>query len=198
MHSEVIDCMMKSICQLPGIGPKSARRLTLHILKYKETVMTSLLHSLSLANDKIKSCSICYNISEADPCHICSNPKREKNKICIVKDVADLWILEDSKIYNGLYHVLGGNLSAVENIGPNDINLQSLIQRTTSGIEEVIIATDATLSGQTTAHYIANALKLKNIITSRLAFGIPIGGELDYLDNGTLEVALRNRSKLIT
>lgn len=194
MQSEVIESLVKSMQQLPGIGNKSARRLALHVIRNKNTVMHSLLQSLNNAHERIVSCVICANISEHSPCHICSDQCREREKLCIVKDVSDLWVLENSKVYRGLYHVLGGNLSAMSKNGPENLNIDSLKARLANGIEEVIIATDATLSGQTTAHYIAAVLKQYTIKISRLAFGIPVGGELDYLDEGTLAIAMQQRS----
>lgn len=194
MNSDIIESLIKSMQQLPGIGNKSAKRLALHILKNKNTLLSSLLNNLTLALEKIKQCKICFNISEHDPCHICCDNQRETNKICIVKDVADLWVLENSKTYNGLYHVLGGNLSALDNKKPEDLNIEELLQRVTKNINEIIIATDATIAGQTTAYYIADLFKSYNIKISRLAFGIPVGGELDYLDEGTLRIAIEQRN----
>ncbi len=183
------------MAKLPGLGPKSARRLVLYLLQNRQKSMVPIKNSLSLLENIVKNCSICGNLDKNLTCSICRDSRRDSSLICIVEEVIDLWALERGKIYNGLYHVLGGNLSAIDGVGPDKLNIQSLKERLkNSEIEEVILATSTTVEGQTTANYVANIVKIfSNAKISSLANGIPMGGEMDYLDEGTLSIALQSR-----
>ncbi|MDF2965268.1 MAG: recR [Rickettsiaceae bacterium] len=189
-----IDQLIYIFSKLPGLGPRSARRLVLHLLKDKENRMQSLIHSLSDAYNKITECEVCRNLDVVSPCKICCNSERNKEIIAIVETVADLWAIERSNMFKGIYHVLGGALSAGQGNTPTELGLQQLKTRIEQGnIQEVIIATNSTLEGQTTAFFITDFLKDLNIKISRLGSGIPMGGELDYLDEGTLTAAFASR-----
>jgi recombination protein RecR len=191
-----LENLIKSLAGLPGLGPRSARRIALHLASHKEENIKPLITSLSQAYDNIKSCNICANLDCTDTCHICSNPKRDDSIICVVSSVADLWAIERTSTYNGKYHVLGGVLSALDGIGPEDLNLRSLISRIEDNTpNELILALSATVDGQTTSHYISDKISsFEGIKISKLAHGVPIGGELDYLDDGTISTALKSRS----
>ena len=190
-----IDKLIYLLSKVPGVGPRSARRAALHLLKYREQLMLPLAQELETAAKIIQNCQICGNIDEVSPCNICSNPKRNQQTICIIENISDVWALERGGIFNGAYHVLGGTLSSAQGRSPDDLSLKTLASRIrTDQVEEVIIATNATLDGQTTAFYIADFLsKETSVKVTRLAYGIPVGGELDYLDDSTLEASLLAR-----
>ncbi len=189
-----IDRLIQLLAKLPGLGPRSARRAALHLLKKRESLMQPLARALDDAAANIKSCSQCGNLDTADPCVVCADPRRDASTVCVVADVADLWALERAAAYKGRYHVLGGTLSALDGIGPDQLSIAGLVRRASDpGVKEVILATGATVDGQTTAHYIAERLAGLGITISRLAHGVPVGGELDYLDDGTLTAALKAR-----
>jgi len=187
---------MKQLSRLPGLGPRSARRMVLYMLKRREAVMLPLIDALTRAAQDVKGCSTCGNLGGSDPCEICRDPGRDRGLICVVEDVADLWALERSHAFRGLYHVLGGTLSALEGIRPADLHIEKLLERVESNeTKEVILALNATVEGQATAHYVAERLSATGVATSRLAHGLPVGGELDYLDDGTLAAAMQARRK---
>jgi len=189
-----IERLIQLLGRLPGLGPRSARRVALHLLKKRETLMQPLSTALADAARAIKPCSACGNLDTVDPCSICSDPRRDQGLICVVEDVGDLWAMERGKIFLGRYHVLGGTLSALDGIGPDELNIGSLLMRIgAGGVREVIVATNATVDGQTTAHYLAERLSGTDIPITRLAHGVPVGGELDWLDDGTLATALKAR-----
>ena len=190
-----IERLIYLLGKLPGLGPRSARRAFLHLIKYRETYMLPLLSALESVTQNIKTCEQCGNIDVSPICNICSDNMRDQATICIVESVADLWAIERGNIFSGLYHVLGGTLSAFTGgRGPDELNLSKLFERIEHGkVTEVIIATNATVDGQTTAHYITEKLKDYSVQVSRLAYGIPVGGELDYLDEGTLSLAINAR-----
>jgi len=189
-----IERLIQLLGRLPGLGPRSARRVALHLLKKRETLMQPLSTALADAARAIKPCSACGNLDTIDPCSICSDPRRDQGLICVVEDVGDLWAMERGKIFPGRYHVLGGTLSALDGIGPDELNIGSLLTRIgAGGVREVIVATNATVDGQTTAHYLAERLSGTDIPITRLAHGVPVGGELDWLDDGTLATALKAR-----
>jgi recombination protein RecR len=189
-----IDRLIQLLAKLPGLGPRSARRAALQLLKKREMLMQPLARALDEAAANTRSCSACGNLDTADPCAICADPRRDPATICVVADVADVWALERAASYKGRYHVLGGTLSALDGIGPDQLNIAGLVRRAgDSQVTEVILATGATVDGQTTAHYIADRLTGLDVTVSRLAHGVPIGGELDYLDDGTLTAALKAR-----
>jgi recombination protein RecR len=191
-----LDQLISLLAKLPGLGPRSARRTVLHLLKRREALMLPLIDALQNAVHHVKGCSICGNLGGHDPCEICTSPNRDKSVICVVEDVADLWALERSHAFRGLYHVLGGTLSALEGIRPEDLRIGALMDRIRDGkVKEVILALNATVEGQTTAHYVAERLAASGIAVSKLAHGLPVGGELDYLDDGTLTAALQARRK---
>ena len=192
-----IDKLILLISKLPGFGPKSASRAALHLIKNKEQLMVPLAESLLSSSENIVTCEICGNIDVNSPCMICADEGRSKNQICVVENIADLWALEKSEVFNGLYHVLGGNLSAINSIGPDDLNLKKLVDRIEGKkIYEVILALSATVDGQTTAHYVADTLSKHSVEVSRLGHGVPVGGELDYMDEGTIAAALSARQKI--
>ena len=189
-----IDQLIYLFSKLPGLGPRSARRIVLYLLEDKEHRMSLLANRLLETYEKVKECELCFNLDSCSPCYICENSKRDGQIIAIVENVADLWALERSNSYNGLFHILGNNLSAGGGYKPNDLKLSHLLDRCEAlGTKEIIIATNATLDGQTTAFYITEFFKSSSINITRLASGIPIGGELDYLDEGTLTAALNLR-----
>jgi recombination protein RecR len=194
MASQEIDALAQALSKLPGLGPRSARRVVLHLMKKRESVMQPLLRALVNVNERLVTCGICGNIDTIDPCGICNDPRRDVRSICVVEDVSDLWALDRSRLFPGKYHVLGGRLSALDGIRPEDLNVAGLITRVAAGgIDEVVLAMNATLDGQTTAHYLAERLEDYPIRLTQLAHGVPVGGELDYLDDGTLAQALRAR-----
>ena len=197
MINSEIDHLVRLISKLPGLGLRSARRIVLHLLNNKEKEMLVLSDEIKDVAERVKFCVICGNMDISEECHICKDEKRDVSTICVVENVGDLWAIERSGVFSGKYHVLGGVLSALDNIGPDDLKIGQLVQRAKSEkIKEVILANSATVDGQTTAHYIADQLSSTDIILSRLAQGLPMGGELDFLDDGTITQALRARSKL--
>ena len=190
-----IDKLIQLLARVPGLGPRSARRATLHLLNKRESLMRPLAETLAVAADTIKSCSICGNIDVVDPCRICEDGRRDETILCVVEQVGDLWALDRTGSFKGRYHVLGGVLSALDGIGPEDINIASLVDRVgpDNPVKEIILATNLTVDGQTTAHYIIERLEEFDVEVTLLAHGVPIGGELDYLDDGTLSAALKAR-----
>ncbi|NNC35914.1 MAG: recombination protein RecR [Hyphomonadaceae bacterium] len=189
-----IERLIGLLAKLPGLGPRSARRAALALVKKREQLLLPLSDALAQAGDKIKPCSNCGNIDVNDPCHICSAPGRDNTVICVVQEVGDLWAMERAAAFRGRYHVLGGCLSALDGIRPEDLNIANLIDRAgATEVSEVILAMNATVDGQTTAHYITDHLQSSNVKISRLAHGVPVGGELDYLDDGTISAAMHSR-----
>jgi recombination protein RecR len=189
-----LEQLISLFAKLPGLGPRSARRAVLYLIRHREKLMAPLIASLTHTSESIRTCSTCGNLEITDPCQICTDPKRDPSQICVVEEIADLWALERSRTFRGRYHVLGGTLSALDGRGPDQLNIDSLVARANSPeITEVILATNATVEGQTTAHYISDRLVGCEVNISRLAHGIPMGGELDYLDDGTLGAALKAR-----
>jgi recombination protein RecR len=195
MTGPEIDRLIQLLAKLPGLGPRSARRAALHLLKKRESLMTPLAQAIGRAAEAIRTCSVCGNLDTSDPCAVCSDTRRDASLVCVVEDVADLWALERGRVFAGGYHVLGGTLSALDGVGPEDLNIAGLMRRARNGtVREVILATNATVDGQTTAHYLADRLaEVEGVKVSRLAHGVPVGGELDYLDEGTLAAALKAR-----
>ena len=194
MASQEIEALTQALARLPGLGPRSARRAVLHLMKRRETALTPLLRALERVNETLSVCSTCGNVDTNDPCGICADPRRDTRLLCVVEEVSDLWALERSRLFPGRFHVLGGRLSALEGVRPEDINIESLVSRVAAGgIDEVVLAMNATLEGQTTAHYLAERLERHPVRITQLAHGLPVGGELDYLDEGTLAQALRAR-----
>lgn len=194
MTGNEIEQIIKLLGRLPGFGPRSARRAALHLLKNRESLMTPLSASLGRAADVIAECPECHNMDTTSPCAICANPARDITRICVVEDIADLWAIEKTGAFKGYYHVLGGTLSALDGIGPDDLSIPHLAARAArTEVTEVILALNATIDGQTTAHYIADCLHHCDVAISQLAHGVPIGGQIDYLDDGTLSTALRLR-----
>lgn len=194
MSDNHLDELIRLFAKLPGLGPRSARRAVLQLIRQKESLMLPLAEALTRGAENIRSCSVCGNLDTHDPCAICSNPKRDPSTLCVVEDLADLWAIERCHLYKGLYHVLGGTLSAIDDRGPAQLNIEKLIARASSGeVKEIILATNATIEGQTTAHYITTRLNGLSLSITRLAQGVPMGGELDYLDDGTLGTALKAR-----
>ena len=192
-----IDHLIRLLSQVPGFGPRSSRRAVLHLIKRRQSLMQQLMVALANVADTVLVCNICGNLDTLKPCSICADDKRDVTIICVVEDIADLWALERTKSFKGRYHVLGGRLSALEGVGPEDLNIPGLVRRVAAGIiQEVILATNLTVDGQTTAHYIADRLGDNDVKVTRLAHGVPVGGELDYLDDGTLEAALNARRNL--
>ncbi|MBB3763843.1 recombination mediator RecR [Sphingomicrobium lutaoense] len=194
MASTELEALTQALSRLPGLGPRSARRAVLHLIKKREGVLEPLLTALAEVNETLSTCSICGNVDTSDPCGICTDTRRDERLLCVVEDVSDLWALDRSRLFPGRFHVLGGRLSALEGIRPEDLAIESLIARIEKGgIDEVVLAMNATLEGQTTAHYLSERLEKFPIRLTQLAHGLPVGGELDYLDEGTLAQALRAR-----
>jgi recombination protein RecR len=194
MASPEIESLTQALSKLPGLGPRSARRAVLYLLKKRETAMGPLLRALEAVNEALETCSVCGNVDTINPCSICSDPRRDARALCVVEDVADLWALDRSRLFPGRFHVLGGRLSALEGVRPEDLSIDALLNRIAAGgIDEVVLAMNATLEGQTTAHYIAERIEQFPVRLTQLAHGLPVGGELDYLDEGTLAQALRAR-----
>jgi recombination protein RecR len=194
MASPEIETLTQALARLPGLGPRSARRAVLHLLKKREAALAPLLRALEIVNERLATCDICGNVDTTNPCGICADPRRDARALCVVEDVPDLWALDRSRLFPGRYHVLGGRLSALEGVRPEDLRIDSLVSRIAAGgIDEVVLAMNATLEGQTTAHYLAERIERFPIRLTQLAHGLPVGGELDYLDEGTLAQALRAR-----
>lgn len=189
-----LESLIAHFAKLPGLGPRSARRAVLHLIRNREKLLLPLMTALSQTHTDIKTCTTCGNFDVNDPCHICADERRDPVQLCVVEDIADLWAIERSRMFRGRYHVLGGTLSALDGRGPDQLNIEALVARASAPeVTEVILATNATVEGQATAFYISDRLVACNVHISRLAHGIPIGGELDFLDDGTLGAALKAR-----
>jgi recombination protein RecR len=193
MSSSEIDALTQALARLPGLGPRSARRAVLYLLKKRQTALVPLVQALQSVEARLTNCGICGNIDTRDPCHICNDPKRDATMLCVVEDVADLWALERARLFPGRFHVLGGRLSALDGVRPEDLAIDSLMRRLDGSVQEVVLAMNATLEGQTTMHYLSERLERLPIRLTQIAHGVPVGGELDYLDEGTLAQALQAR-----
>ena len=194
MASQEIETLAQALARLPGLGPRSARRAVLWLVKRRETALAQLVAALGEVQERLVECRTCGNVDTQDPCGVCADPRRDLRSLCVVEDVADLWALDRARLFTGRYHVLGGRLSALDGVGPEDLSIGKLIERVAQGgIDEVVLAMNATLEGQTTAHYIAERIEGYPVRITQLAHGLPVGGELDYLDEGTLAQALRAR-----
>ena len=192
-----IEKLIQLLAKVPGLGPRSARRAALHLVKKKDQLLGPLADAMGEAHRKVRICSCCGNVDTIDPCSICSDDRRDNSVIIVVEDVSDLWALERASAMNTAYHVLGGTLSPLDGVGPDDLNIKGLVERVSKGgVRELIIAVNATVEGQTTAHYITDQLDGLGVKITRLAHGVPVGGELDYLDEGTLTAALRARTAI--
>lgn len=189
-----ISRLISLLAKLPGLGPRSARRAALYLIERKESLLRPLAAAMAEAAEKISPCQICFNLDSVDPCAICADPRRDRTRVCVVEQVSDLWALERASAFSGLYHVLGGTLSALDGVGPEELNIGALLARIGGGrISEVVLALNATVDGQTTLHYLNDRLANRGLRVSGLAHGVPVGGELDYLDDGTLAAAMRDR-----
>lgn len=194
MASPEIEALTSALARLPGLGPRSARRAVLHLLKKRETTLAPLMSALVAVNERLATCETCGNVDTTNPCAICADPRRDARALCVVEEVADLWALDRSRLFPGRFHVLGGRLSALDGVRPEDLSIDGLVRRIAEGgVDEVVLAMNATLEGQTTAHYIAERIEAFPVRVTQLAHGLPVGGELDYLDDGTLSQALRAR-----
>ena len=194
MASPEIEALTSALARLPGLGPRSARRAVLHLIKRREAALVPLLDALGAVAGRLTACATCGNVDTTDPCAICADPRRDTRQLCVVEEVADLWALDRSRLCPGRFHVLGGRLSALEGVRPEDLTIDALVRRVEGGgIDEVVLAMNATLEGQTTAHYLAERIERFPVRVTQLAHGLPVGGELDYLDEGTLAQALRAR-----
>lgn len=194
MNSPEIQLLIQQLSKLPGLGPRSGRRVALHLLKRREKIFRPLIQTMLDAEQKVKTCQTCHALDASDPCSLCMDPKRDPYQICVVEDVADLWALERANTYRGSYHVLGGVLSAIDGVGPQKLMIESLLNRVAAGqVTEIVLALNATVDGQTTIHYLIEQLRPFNVNVTTLAHGVPIGGELDYLDEGTLFTAFQAR-----
>ncbi|MBY8917253.1 recombination mediator RecR [Nitratireductor sp. L1-7-SE] len=190
-----IERLIQLLARVPGLGPRSARRAALHLIKKKDQLFAPLTAAMAEAVDKVRVCSTCGNVDTSDPCTLCTDPRRDGTTIIVVEDVSDLWALERAGAMNARYHVLGGTLSPLDGIGPDDLNIKRLVGRVAEGgVSELILAVNATVEGQTTAHYITDQVAGMEVKVTRLAHGVPVGGELDYLDEGTLSAALKSRT----
>ena len=190
-----IEKLIQLLAKVPGLGPRSARRAALHMIKKKDQLMGPLSVAMAAAYEHVGTCSVCGNVDTSDPCTVCNDPRRDDSLLIVVEDVADLWALERAGAMNARYHVLGGTLSPLDGVGPDDLNIRALVDRVSAGqVKEVILAVNATVEGQTTAHYITDQLAGLDVTITRLANGVPVGGELDYLDEGTLSAALKSRT----
>lgn len=190
-----IERLIQLLAKVPGLGPRSARRAALQLIKKKDQLLVPLAGAMAEAADKVRVCSTCGNVDTSDPCTVCTDPRRDGSTLIVVEDVADLWALERAAAMNVRYHVLGGTLSPLDGIRPEDLNIAALVSRVAAGgVSEIILAVNATVDGQTTAHYITDQLAGLDVRVTRLAHGVPVGGELDYLDEGTLAAALRSRT----
>lgn len=197
MAESPVEQLIRQISRLPGLGPRSARRIVLYLLQRRESVFQPLLRAMQTVQTSVQQCQICRNWDVTNPCTVCTDERRERAVICVVEGVADLWALERSGAYKGQYHVLGGALSALNGTRPEDLGLSELIERAAMPeVTEIVLALGATVDGQTTAHYLADSLAHCNVSITRLAHGVPVGGQLDYLDDGTLMAALRSRRPL--
>ncbi len=192
-----IERLIQLLARMPGLGPRSARRAALHLIKKREQLLAPLAEAMRVAAERIVVCSTCGNVDTSDPCTLCADPRRDGSILVVVEDVSDLWALERAQAIKARYHVLGGTLSALDGVGPKDLNLDRLVARVAEGeVREVILALNATVDGQTTAHYVTDLLSPYGVAVTRLAHGVPVGGELDYLDEGTLVAALRQRTAI--
>jgi len=190
-----IERLIQLLARLPGLGPRSARRAALHLIRKREQLLAPLAEAMRVASERVVVCSTCGNVDTRDPCTICADERRDATLIVVVETVGDLWALERADATRGRYHVLGGVLSPLDGVGPDELNLASLVARVAGGgVREVVLAVNATVDGQTTAHYITDLLKPYDVKVSRLAHGVPVGGELDFLDDGTLSAAMRQRT----
>ncbi|MCW5696015.1 MAG: recombination mediator RecR [Bauldia sp.] len=190
-----IERLIQLLSKLPGLGPRSARRAALHLIQKKDQLLVPLTQAMEVAVDRVVVCSRCGNVDTSDPCTICSDQRRDPHMLVVVEDVADLWALERAGVLNARYHVLGGTLSPLDGVGPDDLSIDALVERVSAdAVTEVILAVNATVEGQTTAHFITDRLAGLPVKVSRLAHGVPVGGELDYLDEGTLSAAIRSRT----
>jgi recombination protein RecR len=190
-----IERLIQLLARLPGLGPRSARRAALHLIRKREQLLSPLAEAMKIAEERIRACTNCGNVDTRDPCTICADARRDAGTLVVVETVGDLWALERASATRGLYHVLGGTLSPLDGVGPEDLTLDRLVARVAEGgIEEVVLAVNATVDGQTTAHYITDLLAPYSVKITRLAHGVPVGGELDYLDDGTLSAAMRQRT----
>jgi recombination protein RecR len=195
--SSEIEKLIQLLSRLPGLGPRSARRAALHLIKRRESLMLPLAEAINVAAERIKPCTICNTLDTIDPCAICRDERRDGAAICVVEQIGDLWAIERTGSFKGRYHVLGGTLSALDGVGPDDLSIAALLSRLRSGVvREVILALNATIDGQTTGHYLAERLDGTGVAVTRLAHGVPVGGELDYLDDGTLSAALAARRSM--
>ncbi|MFM9851805.1 MAG: recombination mediator RecR [Sphingomonadaceae bacterium] len=198
MASPEIEMLAHALAKIPGLGPRSARRAVLYLLKKRETALVPLLRALEQVSATLATCDTCGNVDTVNPCAICADQRRDSRMLCVVEDVADLWALERSRLFPGKFHVLGGRLSALAGVRPEDLSIDALVGRIAAGgIDEVILAMNATLDGQTTAHYIADRIESMPVRLTQLAHGLPVGGELDYLDDGTLAQAMRARRPVV-
>ncbi len=194
MASQEIERLASALARLPGLGPRSARRAVLWLVKHRERALPELLEALGGVRDSLSECPQCGNIDTRSPCGVCVDPRRDERSLCVVEEVSDLWALDRARLFTGRYHVLGGRLSALDGVRPEDLSIDQLLGRVEAGgIDEVVLAMNATLEGQTTAHYLAERLEAFPVRVTQLAHGLPVGGELDYLDEGTLAQALRAR-----
>ena len=191
-----IERLIQLLAKLPGLGPRSARRAALTLLKKRDILLDPLANAMRDAASAIKTCETCGNLDTTSPCGLCRDPSRDGHVLCVVEDVADLWALERAGVFRGRYHVLGGALSALDGVTPERLNVASLLKRVGQGVDEVILAVNATVEGQTTAHYLMDTLAASGVKVTRLAHGVPVGGELDYLDEGTLSAAFKARRSL--
>ncbi|MFZ3178187.1 MAG: recombination mediator RecR [Methylovirgula sp.] len=190
-----IERLIQLLARLPGLGPRSARRAALHLIRKREELLAPLADALTTARERVVSCSVCGNVDSCDPCTVCHDERRDRKLLVVVETVADLWALERAGALSGRYHVLGGCLSPLDGIGPEELNLARLVERVAGdGVEEVVLAVNATVDGQTTAHYVTDLLAHLPVRITKLAHGVPVGGELDYLDEGTLIAAIRSRT----
>jgi recombination protein RecR len=197
MFDGPLDTLIRQLASLPGLGGRSAKRVALHLLSAKEGKMEPLIKALSEASQSINSCTICGNLDSSDPCRVCRDPMRDKATMCIVANVADLWAVERTGSFKGQYHVLGGVLSALDGVGPDNLNIDSLLTRLKEGtFKEVVMALSATVDGQSTAHYIADRMEGVDVHISRLAHGVPVGGALEYLDDSTIATAMKSRARV--
>lgn len=197
MAGQDIEKLIKLTAKLPSLGSRSARRIILHLIKKKETALIPLIDAMQNVAENIKTCEICGNFDTTSPCSVCSSEKREKSTICVIQDVADLWAMERTGFYHGQYHVLGGVLSALDGVTPEDLNIESLLKRATDPeTSEIVLALPATIDGQITTHYLVSKLKMSNVKVTTLAQGIPVGAELDYMDEGTIQLALNSRKEM--
>jgi len=194
MSAPQIEQLIQLLSRLPGLGPRSARRAVLYLIDKRESHLQPLIQTLQDVAENVKICPVCGNLDTEIPCSICSDAKRDGSQICVVEDVADLWALERASLFKGYYHVLGGVLSALDGVGPDELRIESLMARIQSGsVQEVILALPATVDGQTTAHYLAERMEKYPVKVTMLSRGVPLGGELDYLDDGTIQMAFKSR-----